>query len=194
MGGWLDVQTTLVDDSTKNVMIVAGWIAFADLKQRKADSETLRKDVIAPSVNRHPLQHCFSSTLTIASPKSVFQPALGNESLPTTVHNDLLCLIRSAMYMREREERPLDDPRMQRATAGDRIDCGMGPTRLTNQWRAREWEGRVSPDSPPRPSYINDLAPHDILLPSSYLSPSASTHNKSPGHLHYNNSLLDTYL
>jgi hypothetical protein len=87
-----------------------------------------------------------------------------------------------------------DDPRMQRATAGDRIDCGMGPTRLTNQWRAKEWEGRVSPDSPPRPSYINDLAPHDILLPSSYLSPSASTHNKSPGHLHYNNSLSDTYL
>lgn len=94
---------------------------------------------------------------------------------------------------RERGE-TLDDPRMQRATAGDRIDCGMGPTRLTNQWRAKEWEGRVSPDSPPRPSYINDLAPHDILLPSSYLSPSASTHNKSPGHLHYNNSLSDTYL
>jgi hypothetical protein len=54
------------------------------------------------SVNRRPLQHCFSSTLTIASPKSVFQPALGNETLPTTVHNDLLCLIRSAMYILSR--------------------------------------------------------------------------------------------
>lgn len=100
----------------------------------------------------------------------------------------------------EREERPSTIRgcsgrlRAIASTAGDRIDCGMGPTRLTNQWRAKEWEGRVSPDSPPRPSYINDLAPHDILLPSSYLSPSASTHNKSPGHLHYNNSLSDTYL
>lgn len=96
---------------------------------------------------------------------------------------------------RERER----DPRRSADAAGDcegsRDDCGMGPTRLTSQWRA-SGQPAVSLDrfATSNLIYQRPRSPTFFFLLAIFLSPSASSHkslrspinhnNLPPGHLH----------
>ena len=62
MVGWLDVQTTLVDDSTKKTYDRRGVDRISRLRAEEGGTRDAKEGIPRACVNRGPTQYCFAST------------------------------------------------------------------------------------------------------------------------------------